>query len=77
MTWPHLSTTFRRGESLALRSDLLGLPDDLAVPLDDGGAAHLVGIPLPNVSLPATSGRRVDVAALPGRIVIYCFPRIG
>jgi peroxiredoxin len=32
---------------------------------------------LPSVPLPSTSGDVVDVAALPGRTIVYCYPRTG
>ena len=61
-----------------MRSDnLYKLPPDLPVPVDDGACAHLTGRRLPAVSLLSTSGRTVDLAALRGRTVIYCYPRTG
>jgi peroxiredoxin len=57
--------------------DPLSLPDDLPVPVDDGAAAHLLGSALPSVALPATDGSVVDLSALPGRTVVYAFPRTG
>lgn len=57
--------------------DPLALPPDLPVPEDDGGAAHLRGARVPSVPLPATSGARVDLAALPGRVVVFAYPRTG
>ena len=60
------------------RSDnLYQLPADLPVPVDDGGAAHLPGLRLPPVPLPSTAGGTVDLAALPGRTVVYGYPRTG
>jgi peroxiredoxin (alkyl hydroperoxide reductase subunit C) len=53
----------------------LVLPDDLPVLEDDGAAAHLPGLALPHLSLPATDGSLVDLAALPGRSVVYAYPR--
>ena len=53
------------------------LPDDLPVPEDDGACDHLPGMKLPSVLLPATDGRLVDLAALPGRTVVYAYPRTG
>ena len=49
--------------------------DTLPRPVDDGAADHLLGRLLPSVTLPSTTGATVDVAALPGRAVLYCFPR--
>ena len=39
--------------------DLTRLPDDLPVPVDDGGADHLPGSRMPALSLPATDGTTV------------------
>jgi peroxiredoxin len=60
------------------RSDnLYQLPADLPVPVDDGAADHLPGVPLPRVPLPSTAGGTVDLAALPGRTVVYAYPGTG
>jgi peroxiredoxin len=53
------------------------LPPDLPVPQDDGRAQHLPGAKLPDVTLPATSGGRVNLAKLKGRTVLYIYPRTG
>jgi peroxiredoxin len=58
--------------------DLLKLPEGLPVPVDDGAASHLPGVAMPALSLPATDGRWVDLAALgSGRTVIYIYPMTG
>lgn len=49
----------------------------LPPPEDDGAAAHLPGLRLPPVPLPATDGTAVDLSGLPGRTVVYAFPRTG
>lgn len=53
------------------------LPDNLPRPLDDGGAAHLPGMRMPGLALPATSGGLVDLSTLPGRVVVYAYPMTG
>ena len=53
------------------------LPPDLPVPQDDGACDHLVSMALPPTPLAATDGRSVNLAELPGRTVIYCYPRTG
>jgi peroxiredoxin len=53
------------------------LPDNLPVPQDDGAARHLVGTMLPNLALAATNGERVNLSRLPGRTVVYAYPRTG
>jgi peroxiredoxin len=60
------------------RSDnIYELPGDLPAPVDDGSCDHLPRLQLPSVSLPSTAGRIVDLAALEGRTVVYCYPRTG
>lgn len=49
----------------------------LPQPEDDGAAAHLVGLHLPNLSLPASSGGKVDLSSLKGLSVIYAYPMTG
>ena len=55
----------------------LELPDDLPVPVDDGAADHLTGFALPDVTLAATDGARVNLSRLAGRTVVYIYPRTG
>ncbi len=58
--------------------DLLDLPPNLPVPVDDDAAAHLPGMALPPISLRCTDGTIVDLGALPeGRTVIYLYPLTG
>ena len=59
------------------RFDPMVLPPDLPVPVDDGAADHLRGSRVPDVDLPATDGRRINLARLPGRTVLYAYPRTG
>jgi peroxiredoxin len=53
------------------------LPLDIPAPEDDGGARHLHGARLADLALPATSGPPVNLAKLPGRTVLYIYPRTG
>lgn len=54
------------------------LPDDLPIPVDDGACGHLAGMVVPSIPLPATDGTTIDLAApLPGRVVVYAYPRTG
>ncbi len=57
--------------------DLYSLPADLPVPADDGACDHLVGMAVPSIALPSTSGEPVNLARLPGRTVVYAYPRTG
>jgi peroxiredoxin len=59
-------------------TDLTSLPAGLPVPRDDGAAAHLAGLRLPPVTLPATDGSTVRLDALGGgRTVLYVYPLTG
>ncbi len=53
------------------------LPPNLPVPVDDGACAHLAGLALPPIALPATHGGAVDLSQRPGRTVIYIYPMTG
>src|SRR5919199_2533440 len=53
------------------------LPEGLPVPADDGASDHLPGASLPHVPLISTAGEPVDLAALSGKIVVYCYPLTG
>jgi len=59
------------------RDDLYKLPDDLPVPEDDGACDHLGGFAVPAIALQSTAGGSVDLAATPGRTVVYIYPRTG
>ena len=49
----------------------------IPAPVDDGGTRHLPGMQLPDVSLPATDGTQVSLAKLPGRVIVFAYPRTG
>ena len=57
------------------------LPPNIPVPRDDGAAAHLTGMTLPDLALPATqnaqSAAQVNLSTLKGRTVLYVYPRTG
>ncbi|HUC52104.1 MAG TPA: peroxiredoxin [Xanthobacteraceae bacterium] len=53
------------------------LPPGIPAPQDDGGARHLAGAKFPDVSLAATNGAAVNLSKLPGRTVLYIYPRTG
>lgn len=53
------------------------LPKDLPIPLNDGACNHLLGQFLPSINLYSTHGRYVDISAILGRVVIYCYPMTG
>ena len=62
---------------MARTDNLHQLPADLPVPVDDGACDHLPGSRLPSMPLPTTAGRAIDLASLPGRTVVYAYPRTG
>src|SRR5579864_9270566 len=49
----------------------------IPAPIDDGGAAHLVGMTIPPISLVATDDTSVMLAAFRGRSVVFAYPRTG
>ena len=49
----------------------------LPAPIDDGATRHLVGTPMVSTALRASCGQSIDVARLPGRTVVYAYPRTG
>lgn len=57
--------------------DFSDLPEGLPRPIDDGAAAHLQGMRLPQLSLAATDGDSVAMAQLYGWVVIYVYPMTG
>jgi peroxiredoxin len=57
--------------------NLYEVPEGLPVPVDDGACDHLPGMLLPSVSLGSTSGEVVDLSALAGTTVVYCYPLTG
>ncbi|MDX6396945.1 MAG: hypothetical protein QOJ43_353 [Gaiellaceae bacterium] len=56
-----------------MSNDPYTLPVDLPVPADDGAAAHLTGLPLPDLELESSEGT-VNVH---DHDVIYVYPRTG
>jgi len=49
----------------------------IPAPVDDGAAAHLTGMAVPPISLVATNDTSVTLSALPGRSVVFAYPRTG
>ena len=60
-------------------TDTIDAPDwsTIPAPVDDGASSHLRGTRVPPLALLATDGSAVDLSALPGRIVVYAYPRTG
>lgn len=62
----------------AHQPNLLGVDwSKIPAPPDDGAARHLVGLRVPDIELPATSGANISLAQLTGRTVLYAYPRTG
>lgn len=59
------------------RHDPSLLPADLPVPADDGACVGLLHARLPDVTLPASGGRRVNLSGLNSPTVLFFFPRTG
>ena len=49
----------------------------IPAPHDDGAAAHLEGLAVPPIGLVATNDTSVMLATLPGRTVVFGYPRTG
>ena len=60
-----------------MNTEFSQLPKDSPVPIDDGAAAHLVGLELPDVSLASTNTTNINIRELTGRWVIYVYPMTG
>jgi peroxiredoxin len=69
-----------RGRVLAFaqQTNLNELPANLPRPTDDGGARHLQGAAMPDLELPSTANRRVNLSKIGApRVVIYAYPMTG
>ena len=54
------------------------LPANLPRPKDDGGARHLKGMAIPDLALPSTSNRLVNLSKITApRTIVYCYPMTG
>ena len=63
---------------LGSRDNLMSLPKDLPVPIDDGACRHLTGTMMPSIHLRSTANRMVDLSREPAlRIIVYAYPRTG
>ena len=54
------------------------LPDSLPKPVADGAADHLLGLRIPSISLPTTSGQPIDLSTMKSSwTVLYVYPMTG
>lgn len=59
-------------------NSLTELPANLPRPKDDGGARHLKGMAIPDLALPSTAHRLVNLSKITApRTVVYCYPMTG
>jgi len=59
-------------------TDYTRLPEGLPVPEDDGAADHLVGMPLPDLTLTTSGGAPLPLSRLgTGTTIIYLYPLTG
>jgi peroxiredoxin len=59
-------------------TNLNTLPANLPRPKDDGGARHLNGMAIPDLELPSTANRRVNLSKVSApQIVLYAYPMTG
>jgi peroxiredoxin len=49
----------------------------IPAPIDDGATRHLAGARMASVPLRATNGDTVDLSNIPGRAIVYAYPRTG
>ena len=59
------------------QDNLYAVPEGTPEPADDGACDHLPGTRLPSVSLVSMAGDLVDLSALTGTSVVYCYPLTG
>src|SRR5438093_4006926 len=78
-----LAAVFKQPFVTALRAEqqqpnLNALPPNLPVPKDDGAARHLAAMAMPDLALPSTANRLVNLSKIAApRIVVYCYPMTG
>ncbi len=60
-----------------MKGQYTSLPEGLPVPVDDGSAAHLQGMALPNLLFDSTSGEPVNIASFDATVVLYIYPMTG
>lgn len=56
---------------------LTTIPADLPVPVDDGACDDLVGVNIPSIDLPSTTGVLINPSSITGLLVIFCYPMTG
>ena len=68
----------REGLAQQQPRNLMQLPPNLPRPQDDGAAKHLTGMALPDLELPSTANRMVNLSKVSApRVIIYAYPRTG
>ncbi len=57
--------------------NLLTLPDNLPIPVDDGACDHLEGMKFPELKILSTGDRAINLGVEKGKSVIYFYPMMG
>lgn len=60
-----------------MSENLLNLPDNLPIPIDDGACSHLLNTRIPSINVETTQHLTINLAELSGWLVIYCYPMTG
>ena len=59
------------------KDNIFKVPKNLPQPEDDGAARHIFGARIPSLLLKSTLGNTVNLSEVPGKLIVYVFPRIG
>jgi peroxiredoxin len=77
-TLPFALALASRARAAQQATSLNELPANLPRPKDDGAARHLKGMAIPDLALPSTRNRLVNLSRITApRTVIYCYPMTG
>lgn len=77
LAWPAAAVLTARRVA-AQTPNLNQLPPHLPRPTDDGAARHVKGMRMPDLDLPSTANRPVNLSKVASpRIVVYCYPMTG
>jgi peroxiredoxin len=75
---PIAVTLMKKRTAASQQPNLNELPPNLPRPVDDGGARHLVGTAIPDLALPSTANRLVNLSTIASpRVVVYAYPMTG
>ena len=66
-------TNYLKTNDTLMKVDWSSLP----IPKDDGQADHLINSTIISISLPSTDDKMITLTQLPGKTVVYIYPRTG